>query len=341
MRRGLISWSKLELPEVVLKNRVSNLQIELKKNNIDAFLAYTSISQPSAVNWLTHFTPYWSEALLVIFPDKDPVLLASLTKRVHSWIREVSLLSEIIMSPKIGEDAQRYLNSKLNNSSIVGVVNLDSLPASIAITLSNSESAFSLVDASSIFQTTRNHSDTSELGLVKKATNIADTVFSRLNLRYSNTNQLASELELNARLLGAEEVIIRVAPDLNSDHVFVRLESDILLGLSYGVELTIAYKGVWIRSIRNLGPVDMLDSWVKAKDWCDHFSKTFRSHSYTLPSNPDFCSIEDISFEACCGTLPLEEIKLPLDQNKVMNAWGVLSIRLKLEHSYWSTCYVI
>jgi hypothetical protein len=113
MRRGLISWSKDEVPEQVLIERVQALQDAMKHHEFAACLAYTSIAQPSGVNWLTHFTPYWSEALLVILPSGPPVLLASLTKRVHTWIHEVSLMGEIIMAPKLGENAKAFLNDKL------------------------------------------------------------------------------------------------------------------------------------------------------------------------------------------------------------------------------------
>src|SRR5665647_2832424 len=102
MRRGLISWSREEMPVAVLDARVAQLQAAMRAENLGAVLAYTSFAQPAAVHWLSNFTPYWSEAFLVLLPEGQPILLAALTPRVHTWIREVSHLGELISAPRLG-----------------------------------------------------------------------------------------------------------------------------------------------------------------------------------------------------------------------------------------------
>jgi hypothetical protein len=84
MRRGLISWSRDEVPASVLEGRVARLQEQMRAVELGAVLIYTSFARPSAVAWLTHFVPYWNEALLVVFPTGAPVLLAAFSKRVHA-----------------------------------------------------------------------------------------------------------------------------------------------------------------------------------------------------------------------------------------------------------------
>src|SRR2546423_1123357 len=105
MRRGLISWSREEVPPSVLDHRVARFQEKIQAAKLDAVLVYTSFARPSAVAWLTHFVPYWNEALLVIQPSGAPVLLAAFSKRVHDWIRSVSHLGEVRSAPDLRADA--------------------------------------------------------------------------------------------------------------------------------------------------------------------------------------------------------------------------------------------
>jgi hypothetical protein len=68
VRRGLISWSRDEVPPSVLEGRVARIQEQMRAADLGVVLIYTSFARPSAVAWLTHFVPYWNEALLVVFP---------------------------------------------------------------------------------------------------------------------------------------------------------------------------------------------------------------------------------------------------------------------------------
>src|SRR2546429_9320271 len=108
MRRGLISWSGEEVPSSVLEGRVARLQEQMRVAELGAVLIYTSFARPSAVAWLTHFVPYWNEALLVVFPTGAPVLLAAFSKRVHDWIRSVSHLGEVRSPPGFGPAALTF-----------------------------------------------------------------------------------------------------------------------------------------------------------------------------------------------------------------------------------------
>src|SRR5258707_8084552 len=99
MRRGLISWSRDEVPPSVIEGRVARLQEEMRNADLGAMLVYTSFARPSAVAWLTHFVPSWNEAPRVVFPTGAPVLLAAFSKRVHDCIRTPSHLGELPSAP--------------------------------------------------------------------------------------------------------------------------------------------------------------------------------------------------------------------------------------------------
>src|SRR5262249_25894227 len=70
-----------------------------------------------------------------------------------------------------------------------------------------------------------------------------------------NAGMLAGLIEQSARLSGAEEVYIAVAPDLAADHRFNRTSQPTPLAERFAVRASVAYKGCWVRRIRLCGRV--------------------------------------------------------------------------------------
>src|SRR6202008_4221354 len=108
MRRGLISRSKAELPDAVLDARLARVRAAMDAAGLDALLLYTNNTRAAGVSWLTGFVPYWSEALLVVPRDREPVLVAALSYRVKSWIQRTMRLAVLDGLPTgIVEDLRR------------------------------------------------------------------------------------------------------------------------------------------------------------------------------------------------------------------------------------------
>jgi len=59
-------------------------------------------------------------------------------------------------------------------------------------------------------------------------------------------------VEKSARMDGAEEVYIAVAPELDQSWSFLRLSGGAPLGRRFAVRATVAYKGSWVRKIRTM-----------------------------------------------------------------------------------------
>ena len=66
MRRGLMGWDEAELPRSVLTARLERLQAAMAHQGLEALILYTNLVRPAAVCWLTGFTPYWIESLLLV-----------------------------------------------------------------------------------------------------------------------------------------------------------------------------------------------------------------------------------------------------------------------------------
>ena len=102
MRRGLMGWNAEELPKAALEARIARLRAAMARDGFDAALFYTNLVRPSAVTWLTGFTPYWSDGMLLLPSEGAPVFATALSKRVANWIRTTDTLSEIVNTPKPG-----------------------------------------------------------------------------------------------------------------------------------------------------------------------------------------------------------------------------------------------
>src|SRR5258705_4210444 len=267
MRRGLISWSRDEVPPSVLEGRVARLQEQMRNAVLGAVLIYRSFARPSAVAWLTDFVPYWNEALLVVFPIGAPVLLAAFSKRVHDWIRSVSHVGEVRSAPDLGRAAAAFLKERPPQPSRVGVLELDALPWSVAEPLVKSEYGRGLVDATGLFAAIRQPADEVEIRLARRAATIAVQAFKTIPREAKRASELLSVLERSARLDGAEEVLPRLAPDLRANATLRRLEGDALLGERYAVDLSVAYKATWVRVARCLSNGPAPQSWRRAAAW--------------------------------------------------------------------------
>src|SRR6266481_6291560 len=98
---------------------------------LETFLLYTNNTRAAGVSWLTGFVPYWSEALLVVPREREPVLVVALTFRVKSWIERTSRVADVIHTPRIGLEAGRRIAAAKSDAA-VGIVDFDNLSIGIA-----------------------------------------------------------------------------------------------------------------------------------------------------------------------------------------------------------------
>ncbi len=249
MRRGLISRSQAELPDAVLEARIARVHAAMGDAGLDALLVYTNNTRPAGVSWLTGFVPYWSEALLVLPRDREPVLVVALTYRVKSWIERTSHVAEVIHSPHIGLEAARLIAAQKADAA-VGIVDRDGLAAGIVDEMRAGGPRLSLRDASGLFAALRGEADPAEIALAAKAATIARHALGKASARDAGLGDIVAAVEGAARGQGAEEVYIAAAADLARDRRLVRVEGEIALGESFALRLTVAYKGSWIRLAR-------------------------------------------------------------------------------------------
>src|SRR5215469_4328699 len=125
MRRGLMARDESELPQDVLAARLDGLRAAMGRDGLDGVVCYTNLVQPSAVTFLTGFTPYWSDGLLLVPKSGAPVFATALSKRVAGWIASTNPVSEIVTTARPGAAVGERLAEQCRR---VGVLELDRLP---------------------------------------------------------------------------------------------------------------------------------------------------------------------------------------------------------------------
>jgi hypothetical protein len=344
MRRGLMRWDESELPEQSLGQRLSRLQSAMERERLDAFLIYTNLVRPSAASWLTAFTPYWIESLLLVAKDGAPILATALSKRVADWIRSTSRLGEIINTPKPGTAIGTRLTAA--GAKRIGVLELDALPGGLYDDLMAAAPAAELIDASGLFSVCRRSIDPVERSLIDRADAIATAALAQVDPpKATDAGELAGVVEKSARLDAAEEAYIAVAPDLDADRRFIRAPRSMPLGARFVVRASIAYKGHWVRRTRTFArdeagsrAIARADAWfaqlVEHLDGGQPLASRLQADIASLPG----AALQNWTAESSIGSYPLEVIaSSAVSSNDALprGSFAVLSIELKIDGVAW------
>jgi Xaa-Pro aminopeptidase len=305
MRRGLIARSKIELPDAALDARLDRLRAAMHSAGFDAVMAYTDNTRPAAVSWLCGFVPYWSEALLVLPRERDPVLVVALTFRVKPWIERTSRVADVIHTPRIGVEAARFA-AAAKADAVTGIVEFDRLPTGIAEDLREAAPRLVLSDASELFAALRAKSDPAEIALAMRAAWIAEEALAPIE-PLTGIGDIIAIVESEARRRGAEEVYVAAAPDLARDRRLVRMEHGAsndypALGRSFAIRASVAYKGSWVRRLRTIGR----DEATKTR--CEAARCEFAEAAAQLPNAAGLSRYASFLVEGCRLAQPLEAL---------------------------------
>jgi len=331
MRRGLISWSREEVPASVLEGRVGRLQEKMRAACLGAVLVYTSFARPSAVAWLTHFVPYWNEGLLFVPQSGRPVLFAAFSKRMESWVKSVSHVGEVLPVAQLGLAAAKLIEERVSRASPVAALELDTLPWPVAEPLAKALGP-RLADASALFSSIRQPADATEIALAHTAAGIASKALASIPPGAERASEVLAAIERSARLDGAEEVLSRLAHDLAAGSALRRVEGDLPLGERYAVELSVAYKATWVRAARSIAR-HAPQSWREAEAWTGDWATRISG----ISGGPPPGNIAFWSLEACTGSQPFSVVASAIGPRGTV-ASGTLaafSIQLQLSEGPW------
>ena len=250
MRRGLIEWSKTELPEAVFDARIAAMRSAMASAKIDTLIAYTNFTRPSAVSWLCSFIPYWSECTLVLPASGPLTMVSAVSPRGGPWIESTTYSEKLLFTPKIAPETARFLKESLPAGATIGVVELDEIPAAVGLALK--DVGAKVVDATATFVNARAAGDAAGAALAGVAAGFAQRALAAIDANGTDATAAVAAVDRTARSLGAEESYVAIAADLNRDRRLLRLEGPAKLGDAYALRATVAYKGTWVRMIRTV-----------------------------------------------------------------------------------------
>jgi hypothetical protein len=339
MRRGLMGWNAKELPLAALETRLTRLRTEMDGAGMDAFVLYTNNVRPSAIAYVTGFTPYWSDALMLIQQTGAPMFATALSKRVSEWIRTTDPISEIANTPKPGA----LIGERLSRDPLirrVGVLEFDTLPAGLADDLAAAAPAVEWVDGSALFAGLRRTVDDAERGLLTRADAIAAAALREAEaVTVGDAGSLAGLIEKHARLAGAEEALIAIAPDLAADTRLNRTSKPDPLAARFGVRASVAYKGAWVRRIRTFATDDTV---AKADAWFEGVVRAIEAKPLAAQLAAKFKELPGASpkswmAEGCSGSYPLSVIASShsRDCTPTDGQFLVLTVALLLNGAPW------
>jgi hypothetical protein len=341
MRRGLMGWNKDELPVAALEARLARLRAGMDAAGMDAFIVYTNNVRPAAVTWITGFTPYWSDALLLVGKSGAPAFATALSKRVSEWIKTTDPVSEIVNTPKPGEKiAERLKRDPLIRR--VGVLEYDMMPAGLAYDLETAAPAVEWIDGTAMFAGLRREIDDAERGLLARCNAIAEAALREAESgKAQDAGTLAGLVEQSARLAGVEEAYIAVAPDLDADTRLNRTSQPTPLAERFAVRASISYKGCWVRRIRTFvkdSAAAQADVWLYAGARSIAADKPLAGQLADKVKELPGASLRAWTAESCTGSYPLSAVASSRMTANAVPANGqflVLTVELTLNDAPW------
>jgi hypothetical protein len=308
-----MGWSPDELPQAALDARRARLQAAMAREGLDALVLYTNIVRPSAVCWLTGFTPYWIESLLLVPRTGATLLATALSKRVSDWVRATSRIEEIINTPRPGAAIGAKLAAALAQR--VGVLEYDALPSALYDDITAAAPSAQLVDASALFAAERRPIDAAERALIARADELALAALAEIDPEATEAGALAGVVEKNARLGGAEEVFIAIAPDLDQDRRLIQILRPTPLTQRFAVRASVAYKGAWVRRTQSFArDAAGANAHARAQAWLEKIAGSLAVGRPLAEQLADRLAelpgaeLKNFLAESCIGSYPLEAV---------------------------------
>ena len=157
----------------------------------------------------------------------------------------------------------------------------------------------------------------------------------------SDAGTLAGLVEKHARLAGAEEVYVAIAPDLAVDRRFNRVSKPTPLADRFAVRASVAYKGSWVRRTRTYAHDNAV---ARANAWFADVVSTMEAGqplAAQLAARVEAlggATLKGWMAEGCLGSYPLAAIassRSPASDALIDGSFLVLTVELELDGGGW------
>lgn len=342
MRRGLIVWNPEEITQQALDDRLARLRSSMAEAGLDAFILYTNFVRPAAVAYMSSFSPYWADALLFIPKSGQPTFSTSMSTRMNKWIKTVNPVGDIVNTRRPGIHIGEWLKANADIGK-VGVLEMDGLPGGIYNDLIATAPAVEFVEATDVYASFRSQVDATELKLLIYCDQLAEKSLAAVDPHaMGDAGIVVGTVEQVARLGGAEEAYIAIAPDLDQDPRLARISGAVQVGSTFAVRASLAYKGAWVRRTKSYSSDPEVSKQIRALD--DWFADLIGNVSLEsgLSSQIEAAAIArggtqiSLLIESCTGTYPLQALQNP-DDLAVAGQLYVISLAMQVGEHRWAS----
>jgi hypothetical protein len=250
------------------------------------------------------------------------------------WINSTSCVDEVVVGPDIGVTASKWLASQ-TQASTIAVAGMSDVPHTALSSLRHALPNTELRGANAWYAPLETGFTPAPL-VAERALQIARTGLSLVtSLTFQGAHDIVAAIDGHCRSNGAEEVAVLLAPDLSRSSLLHRLEGDTSLGECFAVQVSLAYKGCWLRIA---GSYRRGAAAVAELPECE-LARTEVQRGLLGASSDDLAAsaasaakanLDDWSLEARCGGLPLATIACAGHTNaKWVPAFSTLSLQLR------------
>jgi hypothetical protein len=214
------------------------------------------------------------------------------------------------------------------------------MPSELAADLAAAAPGVRWIDASTPFAALRGDVDAAERRMLARADALAVAALGQADPAARDAGALAGLVEKHARLAGAEEVYVAIAPDLASDRRLNRVSKPTPLADRFAVRASVAYKGCWVRRTRTFarkGGVAHAEEWFGSIIGAVESGTPLAQLTAAIKSLPG-ATLKSWTAEGCVGSYPLSVVassRSPERDAAVHGSFLVLTIELVLDSGPW------
>jgi hypothetical protein len=205
--------------------------------------------------------------------------------------------------------------------------------------MATAATAVEWIDGTALFAGLRREVDDAERKLLARTDALAVAALEQTwTGKAKDAGTLAGLIEQSARLAGAEETYIAVAPDLMADHRLNRISQPTPLAERFAVRASIAYKGCWVRRTRTFAK-----DTAKVNAWLDELVRSFEAKPIAAQLEAKVkqlpgAALTSWTAESCIGSYPLSAIassRMSAKEAPVNGQYVVLTVELTLDGKPW------
>ena len=251
MKRGLITWDKLEIPLAVFEQRVNRVRRVLADRDLPALVVYSELWRSNQARFFSNYMPYFNRALLIIPLEFPPALLCGLSPRVYGWIRSVTTIEDVRPAGNFAKPLFEIAAER--NWTQIGVLDLDEFPHDIHKAIRGGPLEPLNVESPAAFVPSE---DGTELAMRRKALALARQILDEEMPSGVGCidHHFVGRLERRFRRAGAEDLITLVT----NGQTVPAPPTGATLEDNYSVSIAMEYRGHWVRISRPQGTPELL-----------------------------------------------------------------------------------